>query len=167
MTWASCRSQTVRENCILFTLSGWDGSRVFETESPARAELERGPPETIDAIVSLAPLHVAQKPIDASHDKQLKMREHDGAVFSAHKQMFVGGQSERSDHLALCLSAGRALHNRSKGVNIPRSCRPPGEITITGRPSAPCRTASRGSSGPQLWTGSNWSRFDSTALDSF
>jgi hypothetical protein len=42
----------------------------------------------IDAVKSLAPRYVAQKPIAACHDKHLKRFDQGSAVFSAHKQMF-------------------------------------------------------------------------------
>jgi hypothetical protein len=44
----------------------------------------------IDAVVSPAPLCVAQKPIAACDGKQLKLNDQGRAVFSAHKQMYVG-----------------------------------------------------------------------------
>jgi hypothetical protein len=45
---------------------------------------------TSEAVVTLAPLYIAQKPIAACHGKQLKLHDQGGAVFAAHKQMFVG-----------------------------------------------------------------------------
>jgi len=41
----------------------------------------------IEAVVTLAPLYIAQKPIAACHGKQLKLHDQGGAVFAAHKQV--------------------------------------------------------------------------------
>jgi hypothetical protein len=41
----------------------------------------------IEAVVTLAPLYIAQKPIAACLGKQLKLHNQGGAVFAAHKQM--------------------------------------------------------------------------------
>jgi hypothetical protein len=41
---------------------------------------------TLIEAVCLAPLYIAQKPIAASHGKQLKLHDQGSAVFVAHKQ---------------------------------------------------------------------------------
>jgi hypothetical protein len=47
-----------------------------------------GPGELIEAVVTLAPLYIAQKPIAACHGKQLKPHDQGGAVFAPINRCF-------------------------------------------------------------------------------
>jgi hypothetical protein len=47
----------------------------------------------IEAVVTLEPLDITQKPTAACHGKQLKLHDQGGAVFAAHKQMISAGPS--------------------------------------------------------------------------